>query len=392
MPSIPTELRCGTSTTLSASAATRESTRPDVNLDGDDPALIIYTSGTTGAAKGAVLSHNNLAANGITLSTVWRITEADRYLAMLPLFHVHGLGNGIHSWLISGCRMRLVERFDHRTTPGVMAEFKPTLFFGVPTIYVRLLDPAVVSDDRSASNRGERAPLRFRIGAAAGARARGVSPALRPHDPRALRHERGADDHEQSVRGRTAARRGRTSAARRLGAHRRRERERARRRCGRRSGDSFAAPLLRVLAATRRHGRRVPRRLVSHRRRRHSFRRRLLHAARPSRRPDHQRRVQHLSARDRGVAARGSARARSGGDGRARRRSRRGSDRVHRRRRRPRRRRARGDVPRAARVVQGAARVRADRRAAAHRARQGAEAPPSHLDRPTLDDDTRASH
>jgi malonyl-CoA/methylmalonyl-CoA synthetase len=131
---------------LSAAAARRESTRPSVALDGDDAALIVYTSGTTGTAKGAVLSHNSLAANGITLTTVWQITENDRYLAMLPLFHVHGLGNGIHSWLISGCRMRLLDRFDQRTTPAVMAEFKPTLVFGVPTVYVRLLDPAIVSD------------------------------------------------------------------------------------------------------------------------------------------------------------------------------------------------------------------------------------------------------
>ena len=131
---------------LSARAERRESSPRVANLDGDEPALIVYTSGTTGVAKGAVLSHNNLAANGITLATVWRITEADRYLAMLPLFHVHGLGNGIHTWLISGCRMRLLERFDQRTTPSVMADFRPTLIFGVPTVYVRLLDPAIVGD------------------------------------------------------------------------------------------------------------------------------------------------------------------------------------------------------------------------------------------------------
>jgi malonyl-CoA/methylmalonyl-CoA synthetase len=112
---------------LSSCAAERDATRPNAALDGDDPALIIYTSGTTGAAKGAVLSHNNLAANGITIATAWRIAETDRYLAMLPLFHVHGLGNGIHAWLISGCRMRLLERFDHRSTPKLMTEFKPTL-------------------------------------------------------------------------------------------------------------------------------------------------------------------------------------------------------------------------------------------------------------------------
>jgi len=134
---------------LSAAASTRDVHAVATHVSGDDPALIVYTSGTTGVAKGAVLSHNNLAANGITVTTAWRITSADRYLAVLPLFHVHGLGNGIHSWLISGCRMRLLERFDQRTTPAVLAEFKPTLFFGVPTIYVRLLDSSIVSDEQA---------------------------------------------------------------------------------------------------------------------------------------------------------------------------------------------------------------------------------------------------
>ncbi|HXT16054.1 MAG TPA: AMP-binding protein [Gemmatimonadaceae bacterium] len=132
-------------------AGMRAATHPDVSIDGDDPALIIYTSGTTGTAKGAVLTHNNLASNGITLATVWRFSEADRYVAMLPLFHVHGLGNGLHCWLISGCRMRLLERFDHHTTPALLAEFKPTVVFGVPTIYVRLLDERCVSDAQAAA-------------------------------------------------------------------------------------------------------------------------------------------------------------------------------------------------------------------------------------------------
>ena len=136
---------------LSAAAASRPASRVDVPLDGDDPALIIYTSGTTGVAKGAVLTHNNLATNGITLASVWRFTDADRYFAMLPLFHVHGLGNGVHCWLLSGCRMRLVERFDQRFTPAAMAAFAPTVVFGVPTVYVRLLDPAVVPNELAAA-------------------------------------------------------------------------------------------------------------------------------------------------------------------------------------------------------------------------------------------------
>ena len=131
---------------LSAAAANRPTSRVLETIDGDATAMIVYTSGTTGAAKGAMLSHNNLAANGLTLATCWRITEADRYLAVLPLFHVHGLGNGIHAWLISGCRMRLAERFDQKTAAELFRSFTPTLFFGVPTVYVRLLDASVVSD------------------------------------------------------------------------------------------------------------------------------------------------------------------------------------------------------------------------------------------------------
>jgi malonyl-CoA/methylmalonyl-CoA synthetase len=108
--------------------------------DGDTPAAIIYTSGTTGASKGAVLTHNNFAANTVNLLTTWQITAADRFLLPLPLFHIHGLGNGLHCWLMSGCRMRLLERFDHRTAADELLDFRPTLFFGVPTVYTRLLD------------------------------------------------------------------------------------------------------------------------------------------------------------------------------------------------------------------------------------------------------------
>jgi malonyl-CoA/methylmalonyl-CoA synthetase len=114
-------------------------TRIEAELHGDSPAGIIYTSGTTGVAKGAVLSHNNFAANALNLLACWRITEDDRFLLALPLFHVHGLGNGLHCWLISGCRLRLLERFEHQKAAGVFLEFRPTIFFGVPTIYVRLL-------------------------------------------------------------------------------------------------------------------------------------------------------------------------------------------------------------------------------------------------------------
>jgi malonyl-CoA/methylmalonyl-CoA synthetase len=124
--------------------------RPVARLDGDTPAGIIYTSGTTGVAKGAVLTHNNFAANAVNLLACWRITAEDRFLLTLPLFHVHGLGNGLHCWLISGCRTRLLERFEHQKAATTFLDFRPTLLFGVPAIYVRMLDfePAIASNMR----------------------------------------------------------------------------------------------------------------------------------------------------------------------------------------------------------------------------------------------------
>jgi malonyl-CoA/methylmalonyl-CoA synthetase len=116
------------------------SERPREDLDGATPAAIVYTSGTTGASKGVVLTHNNFAANAVNLVEAWKISDRDRFLLALPLFHVHALGNGLHCWLASGCRMRLLERFDHRTATKEFLDFQPTLFFGVPTMYIRLLE------------------------------------------------------------------------------------------------------------------------------------------------------------------------------------------------------------------------------------------------------------
>jgi malonyl-CoA/methylmalonyl-CoA synthetase len=136
----PAEARVWDIGTLAEQARGEPAPRPQTDLRPGTPALVVYTSGTTGRAKGAVLTHANLAANARTLVEAWRITAADRYLAVLPLFHVHGLGNGVCGWLASGCRMRLVERFEHAQAIALFEEFRPTLVFGVPTIYVRLLE------------------------------------------------------------------------------------------------------------------------------------------------------------------------------------------------------------------------------------------------------------
>jgi malonyl-CoA/methylmalonyl-CoA synthetase len=125
---------------LTVEAAGQSSERIAIPAVADTPLSLIYTSGTTGASKGAVLTHGNFAANGQSLVTEWQFTADDRYLATLPLFHVHGLGNGIHCWLFSGCHMRLTERFEHAKAAEWFNDYKPTVFFGVPAMFIRLLE------------------------------------------------------------------------------------------------------------------------------------------------------------------------------------------------------------------------------------------------------------
>ncbi|MSO21288.1 MAG: hypothetical protein EXQ56_12690 [Acidobacteria bacterium] len=113
---------------------------PSSQITGDTVAALVYTSGTTGRPKGAMLTHGNFVANAKSLIAAWRMTTEDRLLLPLPLFHVHGLGNGLHTWLALGFHTRLLERFDKETFIEQLLDFKPTVFFGVPTMYVRLLE------------------------------------------------------------------------------------------------------------------------------------------------------------------------------------------------------------------------------------------------------------
>lgn len=106
----------------------------------EDIAALVYTSGTTGRPKGAMLTQANFAANALNLIEAWRMTADDRLLLTLPLFHVHGLGNGLHTWLALGYRLRLTERFRKETIAEELLDFRPTVFFGVPTMYERLME------------------------------------------------------------------------------------------------------------------------------------------------------------------------------------------------------------------------------------------------------------
>jgi malonyl-CoA/methylmalonyl-CoA synthetase len=114
-------------------------------------AAVLYTSGTTGRSKGAMLSHGNLASNALTLHSVWRWRQDDVLLHALPIFHVHGLFVAIHGALLSGSKMIWLPRFDAkevvRHLPGA------SVFMGVPTMYVRLLDEPAFDNTAAAGMR-----------------------------------------------------------------------------------------------------------------------------------------------------------------------------------------------------------------------------------------------
>ena len=106
-----------------------------------DLAAILYTSGTTGLSKGAMLSHDNLLSNALTLVDYWQFSDKDVLLHALPIFHTHGLFVATNVILICGGSMIFLPRFG----VDAMLEQLPhaTSMMGVPTFYTRLL-----ADDR----------------------------------------------------------------------------------------------------------------------------------------------------------------------------------------------------------------------------------------------------
>ena len=109
----------------------------NVERDAADLAAILYTSGTTGLSKGAMLSHDNLLSNALTLVEFWRFSADDVLLHALPIFHTHGLFVATNIILICGGSMIFLPRFD----VDAMLEQLPhaTSLMGVPTFYTRLL-------------------------------------------------------------------------------------------------------------------------------------------------------------------------------------------------------------------------------------------------------------
>ncbi len=108
----------------------------DINI-----AVLGYTSGTTGRSKGAMLRQSNLLSNVKAVTQAWRWTAGDRLLLTLPLFHTHGLMVGLHGTLYTGASVDLRRRFvASEALESLRDDAAITMFFGVPTMYGRLLE------------------------------------------------------------------------------------------------------------------------------------------------------------------------------------------------------------------------------------------------------------
>jgi acyl-CoA synthetase (AMP-forming)/AMP-acid ligase II len=122
-----------------AVSAAGEPPGPDSPHADHDTALLIYTSGTTGRSKGVALSMAAMVTAMRSLTELWGWRAEDVLVLALPLFHVHGLGIGVHGALLHGMTIELVPRFSAAAVIGAV-ERGGTIFMGVPTMYRMLLD------------------------------------------------------------------------------------------------------------------------------------------------------------------------------------------------------------------------------------------------------------
>ncbi|MDO9563877.1 MAG: malonyl-CoA synthase [Bradyrhizobium sp.] len=122
---------------LTQAAASVKADFETIDRADDDLAAILYTSGTTGRSKGAMLTHDNLASNSLSLVDCWRFTDKDVLIHALPIYHTHGLFVASNVTLFARAAMIFLPKFDPDLIIRLMA--RATVMMGVPTFYTRLL-------------------------------------------------------------------------------------------------------------------------------------------------------------------------------------------------------------------------------------------------------------
>jgi long-chain acyl-CoA synthetase len=104
-----------------------------------DLAALQYTGGTTGTAKGAMLTHTNLASNAQAFASWTKSTAQDVFLAALPLFHIYGMTTSMTTPISLGAEMVLLPKFDPAKVLQTIEQHRITVFCGSPTMYSILL-------------------------------------------------------------------------------------------------------------------------------------------------------------------------------------------------------------------------------------------------------------
>ncbi|MCK4246683.1 AMP-binding protein, partial [Candidatus Bipolaricaulota bacterium] len=106
---------------------------PSVDTGPDDLAILMYTSGTTGNAKGAMLTHANIASNALACRKVVDLSPRDNFLSIVPWHHIYGLTVTLLTPVISGATTTYTPV--DRNLTQVMLKARPTMLLGVPKLY-----------------------------------------------------------------------------------------------------------------------------------------------------------------------------------------------------------------------------------------------------------------
>lgn len=128
----------------------------EASLHVDQPVNIQYTSGTTGFPKGATLSHHNILNNGYMVGESLGLTASDRLVIPVPLYHCFGMVMGNLGCVTHGTTMIYpAEAFDPGLTLQAVAQERATGLYGVPTMFIAMLDhPQRASFDLSSLRTG----------------------------------------------------------------------------------------------------------------------------------------------------------------------------------------------------------------------------------------------
>ncbi|HUK64125.1 MAG TPA: AMP-binding protein, partial [Dongiaceae bacterium] len=118
-------------------------TTPAVCAPDDEVAVLLYTGGTTGAPKGAMLTHRNIVANTVQFATWYAFAHGDEVaVCAIPMFHSGGMSGVMNVPLSAGATLLVFPRFAAAPVARTVERHRATRLFGVPTMFIALLNDA----------------------------------------------------------------------------------------------------------------------------------------------------------------------------------------------------------------------------------------------------------